>query len=151
MKIFLGTDHAGFALKENVKQFLQKEGYEVVDCGAFKFDKDDDYPDFVAQAAVGVAKTPGSLGIVFGKSGAGECIAANKINRVRAFLAVNETNVRLAREHNDANVLSLGSEIVDQDKVEVLLKLFLETPFSNEKRHIRRIAKITALEKNYGK
>ncbi len=146
MKVFLGTDHAGLELKNHIKSFLEKEGYQIEDCGAYEYHKDDDYPDFCAKAAEGVAKNPGSCGIVFGKSGAGECIVANKVKGIRAFLAVNQQNVTLAREHNDANVLSLGSEFAKGDKAEQLVKLFLETPFSGDKRHKRRIDKIAALE-----
>ncbi|MCL5432808.1 MAG: RpiB/LacA/LacB family sugar-phosphate isomerase [Patescibacteria group bacterium] len=146
MKIFLGTDHAGFELKEYVKNFLQKEGYDVVDRGASSFNKDDDYPDFISKASIGVSENPGSKGIVFGKSGAGECIVANKIKNVRAFLGINEENVRLAREHNDANVLSLGSAFVSNDKACDLAKLFIETPFSGDERHKRRIEKIKQIE-----
>ena len=83
MKVFLGTDHAGFELKEKIKSYLQELGYEVEDCGAFTFDKNDDYPDFIARAAMGVSKDPDSRGIVFGKSGAGEAIVANKIKGIR--------------------------------------------------------------------
>lgn len=146
MKVYLGADHAGFELKEKVKSYLQKQGYEVEDCGAFQFDKADDYPDFISKAAVGVAKDPSSKSIVFGKSGAGEAIVANKIKGVRAFLGINEENVRLAREHNDANVLSLGSAFVTEEQAFELVKLFLETPFSNEERHKRRVAKISKIE-----
>lgn len=146
MKVYLGTDHAGFELKESVKAFLQREGYEVIDCGALSYDKQDDYPDFCAKAAKGVSENPGTMGIVFGKSGAGECIVANKVNGTRSFLGINEENVRLAREHNDANVLSLGSAFVSNEKANELAKLFLETPFSNEERHMRRIEKIRKLE-----
>jgi|SRR3989344_3668200 len=146
MKIFLATDHAGFEFKEKIKDFLKSKGYEVEDCGAFELDPDDDYPDFIAPAAEKVAETPGSFGIVLGKSGAGECIVANKIKGVRAVLGVNEHNVRLAREHNDANVLSLGSELIDEQTAKNLVELFLNTPFSNEERHKRRIEKIAALE-----
>ncbi len=146
MKVYLGTDHAGFELKEKVKKFLLDNKYEVEDCGAFELNPEDDYPDFCAEAARKVAADPDSKGIVFGKSGAGEAIVANKIKGIRAFLAVNENNVRLAREHNDANVMSLGSEIVDEGNVENLVKVFLETPFSGEERHRRRIEKIKKLE-----
>jgi ribose 5-phosphate isomerase B len=146
MKVYLGTDHAGFELKESVKASLQKEGYEVIDEGALAYDKNDDYPDFCAKAARGVSETEGSMGIVFGKSGAGECIVANKIKGIRSFLGINEENVRLAREHNDANVLSLGSAFVSDDQANTLAKLFLTTPFSNEERHKRRIDKISKLE-----
>lgn len=146
MKVYIGTDHAGFELKEKVKDYLQKQGYEIEDCGAFQFDKADDYPDFISKAAVLVSKDVLSRGIVFGKSGAGEAIVANKIKGVRAFLGINEENVRLAREHNDANVLSLGSAFVSEEQAFELVKIFLETPFSNEERHRRRIEKIRILE-----
>src|SRR3990167_11380783 len=146
MKVYLGTDHAGFELKEKIKSFLSENGYEVKDCGAFSFDKNDDYPDFIARAAIGVSKNPNSKGIVFGKSGAGECIVANKIKGIRCVLGFTEKNIILARTHNDANVLSLGSEFVSSDKAYILIKLFLETPFSNEERHIRRINKIKEIE-----
>lgn len=146
MKVFLATDHAGFEFKQNLKAFLHEKGYEVGDCGAFELDPNDDYPDFISLAAKSVAKTPGSFGIVLGKSGAGECIVANKVNGIRAVLGVSEQNVRLAREHNDANVLSLGSEIVDEQTAKRLVELFINTPFSNEERHRRRIEKIKNLE-----
>lgn len=148
MKAYLGTDHAGFDLKEKVKTFLQKEGYAVIDCGALTFDKNDDYPDFCSKAAEGVAGNKGAMGFVFGKSGAGECIVANKVKGIRAVLAINEQNVQLSREHNDANVLSLGSDFVSVEKACALAKLFLETPFSNEERHKRRIEKIKKLEES---
>lgn len=146
MKVYLAADHAGFELKEKVKKFLMEKGYEVEDCGAFQFDKDDDYPDFIGKAAVSVSKDPLSKGIVFGKSGAGECIVANKIKGVRAFLGFSKENVRLAREHNDVNVLSLGSVFATEEQAFELVKLFLETPFSNEERHRRRIEKIKTIE-----
>ncbi len=146
MKVYLGTDHAGFELKEKIKSFLQENDYEVEDCGALTYDKNDDYPDFIAKAAIGVSENPGSFGIVFGKSGAGECIVANKIKGIRAVLGFTKENVKLAREHNDANVLSLGSLFVNDDLARELVKIFLESPFSNEERHIRRINKIKELE-----
>lgn len=146
MKVYLGTDHAGFEFKEDIKTFLQVKGYQVEDCGAYDYNKDDDYPDFVSLAAQKVAENPGSFGIVLGKSGAGECIVANKIKGIRAFLGVSEQNVRLAREHNNANIISFGSEITDEETTKILVELFLNTPFSNEERHVRRIEKISALE-----
>lgn len=146
MNIYLGTDHAGFEYKEKVKSLLEKLGYTPVDCGAFSFNKDDDYPDFCADAARKVSNDQGSMGIVFGKSGAGECIVANKVKGIRAFLAINEKNVRLAREHNDANVMSIGFEFIQESELESLLKTFLETKFTNEERHVRRIDKISKLE-----
>ena len=146
MKIYLGTDHAGFELKEKTKEYLRQNGYDVEDCGAFNFDKSDDYPDFISKAAVQTAKDPQSKGIIFGKSGAGECIVANKIKGIRAILGFAKENVELARLHNNANILSLGSAFVDEEKAKELVKIFLETPFSNEQRHIRRIEKIKNIE-----
>lgn len=146
MRIYLGTDHAGFKLKEHIKSFLQKEGYEVVDEGALTFDKTDDYPDFIAKAARSVVKDKGSFGIVFGKSGAGEAIVANKIKGIRAVLCFQPENAKLAREHNDANILSLGGGFVTPQEAEEITKAFLETPFSNEERHKRRIEKIRKIE-----
>src|SRR3989344_2281673 len=124
MRIYLGTDHAGYQYKEKVRSLLDKLGYEPVDCGAFEYNKDDDYPDFVAEAARKVAADPDSKGVVFGKSGAGECIVANKIKGIRAFLAINEQNVRLAREHNDANIMSIGFDFIKEEDLENLLKTF---------------------------
>ncbi len=146
MKIYLGTDHAGFELKEQIKEYLIQEHYDVIDCGAYSFDKNDDYPDFIGKVGENVSKDLSSRGVVLGKSGAGECIVANKYKNVRAFLAVNERNVRLAREHNDANVISVGSEIVSLTNAKTFIKLFLETPFSGNERHIRRINKIKEIE-----
>ena len=146
MKVYLATDHAGFEFKENLKAFLHEKGYEVGDCGAFEYDKDDDYPDFISVAARKVSENPDSFGVVLGKSGAGECIVANKIKGIRAVLGVSEQNVRLAREHNDANVISLGSELIDFERAKKFVELFINTPFSNEERHKRRIEKIKQLE-----
>src|SRR5574341_1298874 len=101
MKVFVASDHAGLTLKEFIKNELKNSGHEVVDWGALTFDKNDDYPDFISKAAEGVAQNPASFGIVFGKSGAGEAIVANKIKGVRAVLGFNAENVRLSREHND--------------------------------------------------
>lgn len=148
MKVFLATDHAGFDFKEQIKAYLLERGYDVEDCGAHEFNKDDDYPDFISKAAEKVSQTLGSFGVVFGKSGAGECIVANKIKGIRAVLGVSEKNAQLARVHNDANVLSLGSEIVDLELAKKLIEIFLQTPFSNEERHIRRIEKIKRIEEN---
>ena len=148
MKIYLATDHACFEFKEKIKDFLRSKGYDVEDCGAFELNPNDDYPDFISAAAEKVAEDPGSFGIVLGKSGAGECIVANKIKGIRAVLGVSEQNVRLAREHNDANVISLGSELVDFEKAKQLVELFLTTSFSNEPRHKRRIDKIKNVEQS---
>lgn len=146
MKVYLATDHAGFELKEKIKNNLLENNYEVEDCGAFELNKDDDYPDFILEAAEKISRDPSSFGIVFGKSGAGECIVANKIKGIRAVLGFSKENVELSRLHNDANVLSLGSMFVDEYLAKDLVKTFLETKFSNEKRHVRRINKIKDVE-----
>ncbi|PIR79331.1 MAG: ribose-5-phosphate isomerase, partial [Candidatus Levybacteria bacterium CG10_big_fil_rev_8_21_14_0_10_36_30] len=103
--------------KEKVKKMLEDQGHEVEDCGAFEFNPNDDYPDFIKVAAIKVAQNLDSFGIVFGKSGAGEAMAANKIKGIRAFLAINEKNVVLARQHNDANVMSIGSELIAEGDI----------------------------------
>ena len=117
------------------------------DKGAFSSDANDDYPGFIAKAAQAVSNNPGSSALIFGKSGAGEAIVANKFKNVRAVLGFSRENVRLAREHNDANVLSLGSEFVDESLAKDLVGVFLETAFSNEERHVRRIEEIKRYRK----
>lgn len=146
MKIYLATDHAAYELKEYVKRELSEGGYDIEDCGAYQLDPNDDYPDIIKVASQKVSQNPGSFGIVFGKSGAGEAIVANKIKGVRAALAVNEENVRLSKEHNNANVLSIGSILLPNEKAIELIRLFINTPFSNEERHQRRIDKISQIE-----
>jgi ribose 5-phosphate isomerase B len=146
MKVYLGADHAGLELKDKIKTHLLEDNFDVKDCGALVYDKNDDFPDFIAKAASGVSENPGSIGIVFGKSGAGECIVANKLKGIRAILGFSKKNVELSRLHNNANVLSLGSKFVDEKTAKELVKIFLETPFSNEERHKRRIEKISKLE-----
>lgn len=147
MKVYLAADHAGFKLKEEIKKYLLSQNHDVEDCGAFTFEKDDDYPVLISKAAEKVSSDSSSFAIIFGKSGAGEAIVANKFRNVRAVLGFSEDNVRLSREHNDANVLSLGSDFVDFDKAKVLIDIFLNTPFSNEERHKRRIEEIKEIEK----
>ena len=148
-KIILGSDHAGFRLKEAVKEFLRKAGYEVEDVGADSYDAEDDYPDFIYKAAFRVAKDKQSKGIVFGGSGQGEAIAANKVKGIRAALyyGKNMEIVELSRTHNDANVLSLGARFLTEKDAIKAIKIWLNTPFSNKERHLRRIKKISKLEK----
>jgi ribose 5-phosphate isomerase B len=146
MKIYLGSDHGGFNLKEKVKEYLKSQGYEVVDRGAFQLDKDDDYPNFIFSAAQSVAEDPKSLGIIFGKSGNGEIIAANKVKGVRAALCLNREMAALAREHNHANILSLGAEFVKMDDVNAIVDTFLTTDWSNAERHARRVKMIEDYE-----
>ncbi|MDP3733312.1 MAG: RpiB/LacA/LacB family sugar-phosphate isomerase [Candidatus Daviesbacteria bacterium] len=145
--IYLASDHAGFELKEKVKEFLEKEGYEVEDCGAYELNPVDDYPDFISKAAEAVSKDPESKAIIFGGSGQGEAIVANKFSNVRAAVFYgNADMVSLTREHNDANILSLGARFLTEDEVFEAVKLWLETPFTEEERHVRRIEKIKKIE-----
>ncbi len=159
MKIYLGTDHAGFAIKEKMKVFLRDSGYSVEDKGAFVFDSNDDYPDFIKPVAEAVGKYSGNMGIIFGGSGQGEAMCANRVPGVRAAvfygpcMAVSAVDVlgnkssdsyeivRLAREHNNANILSLGIRFLSDDQIKEAIKIFIETSFSGEERHMRRISK----------
>jgi ribose 5-phosphate isomerase B len=168
MKVYLGTDHAGFELKEKVKQFLQSQGFEVKDCGAHSFDKDDDYPDFIGEAAKQVSSDPqNSKAIVFGGSGQGEAIVANKFKNVRCALFYGPVTpsqatdvkgqisddsfemLKLTREHNDSNVLSLGVRFLTEEDALKAVKLFLDSPFTRDERHVRRIEKIKKIEESY--
>src|SRR3989338_44622 len=148
-KIILGADHAGFRLKEAVKAFLKKAGYAVEDVGADSYNAEDDYPDFIYDAASRVAKDKQSRGIVFGGSGQGEAIAANKVKGIRAALyyGKNMEIVELSRTHNDSNVLSLGARFLTEKDAIKAVKIWLNTPFNNKERHVRRIKKISKLEK----
>ena len=147
MRVFLGCDHAGYELKEHLVAWLKANGHEPVDCGAFEYDAADDYPPFVLRAAQRTAaEWPGALGIVIGGSGNGEAIAANKVKGIRAALVWNEDTARLAREHNDANVISIGARQHDLDTATGFVRIFLETPYSEEPRHTRRIGMLSSYE-----
>lgn len=148
--MYLATDHAGFELKEKIKEFLIRDGYEIEDFGAASFDPEDDYPDFISQAAEAVSKDPTSKAIIFGGSGQGEAIVANKFSRVRAavYYGKVEEMPKLTRQHNDSNILSLGARFLTNEEAIDAVKLFLETPFSEEPRHVRRIEKIQKIEEN---
>ena len=147
-KIILGTDHAGFELKEEIKKFLINEGFEVEDVGAHKLDPHDDYPDFISKAAKKVAKNQESRGVIFGASGQGEAIVANKIPGIRAALYYgnNIDIVELSRTHNNTNILSLGARFLKKEEAIIALKLWLKTPFSDKERHVRRLEKISKIE-----
>lgn len=147
--IYLAADHAGVRLKDAVKAYLVRAGYHVVDGGAFDAkDRDDDYPDFVLPA-VEAAVRDRSRAIVFGGSGLGECMAANKVRGARCVAAYDAYTARMSREHNDANVLSLGGRTVTKDARLALriVRTWLSTPFSKAARHKRRLAKITRYER----
>ncbi len=146
-KVFIASDHAGFDLKEEIKNYLLQKGFEAQDCGNLEKVQDDDYPDFISKAAKKVGEDESSRGIVFGKSGEGEAIVANKFKNIRAIVGFNSENVRLTREDNNANILCIGSQFVNSNLAKELVDIFLTTPFSEEERHIRRISKIKAFEK----
>jgi len=165
MKVYIGSDHAGFELKKALVSFLAEEGHEVEDRGAYELNEGDDYPDFVMPVAHAVAGDPGSRGVVLGGSGQGEAIAANRVAGARAALyyGTGRTSgsdnpvsnggaggpldiVRLSREHNDANILSLGARFVNEEDAKTAVRLFLGTPFGGEERHQRRIKKIDEAE-----
>ncbi|HCC21853.1 hypothetical protein A2480_02200 [Candidatus Uhrbacteria bacterium RIFOXYC2_FULL_47_19] len=148
--IHLAADHAAYELKEELKKYLTRAKYEVVDQGAFKLSPTDDYPDFILPAAEAVAKSRGrAVAIVMGGSGIGECIVANKVSGVRAALAYDSYTTRLSRQHNDANVLCLGSRTLSGTPIiaKKLVNIWLRTSFTGEARHRRRLKKITSYEK----
>ena len=139
MRVHIGTDHAGFDLKKFLVAALTEDGHDVVDHGPHDYDPEDDYPVYCIPAAEAAVADPGSLGIVVGGSGNGEQIAANKVVGVRAVLAYDEDTAKLGREHNDANVISIGGRMHSEEEALELIRLFLATPFSGEERHARRI------------
>lgn len=146
MHVHLAADHAGFELKQYLVQHLAATGYEVVDHGAHEYDALDDYPPFCLAAAQAVVADPGSLGIVIGGSGNGEQIAANKVIGVRAALGWSLPTARLARQHNDANVLAIGGRMHSLDEAAAIATAFLAETFSGDERHGRRIDLLTAYE-----
>jgi len=142
-RVYLGADHAGFALKEHLKKFLKRKGYQVVDMGAKKLVKTDDYPIYGAKVARKV-QTRGK-GILVCGSAEGICIVANKFRKIRAVAVWTLQNAKLSRQHNDANILCLSGWQVPKKKAEQLALKWLETEFSGEKRHVRRIKEISKL------
>jgi ribose 5-phosphate isomerase B len=146
VRVFLGSDHAGFELKSVLVSWLRSAGHEPVDCGPASYHGEDDYPPYVMRAAAAAVADPGSLGIVIGGSGNGEQIAANKIAGVRAALAWSTETAKLARLHNDANVLSIGARMHPVEDAVEFTRVFVETAFSGESRHQRRLDLITAYE-----
>jgi len=148
MRVYLGSDHAGFALKAALVEHVRSLGHEPVDCGAPAYDAEDDYPPYVLLAASRTAADPGSRGIVLGGSGNGEAIAANKVAGVRAALVWTDETARLAREHNDATVISLGARMYPAADALRFVEIFLGTPFSGEQRHVRRIGQLDAYERS---
>ncbi|MCC6520979.1 RpiB/LacA/LacB family sugar-phosphate isomerase [Candidatus Nomurabacteria bacterium] len=144
MKIYIATDHAGFEMKNKIVEYVTSLGYTVEDMGALVYDSQDDYPDFIAPLAEKVALDTDSRGIIFGGSGQGEAIVANRVSGIRAVVYYGGTLdiPRLAREHNNANVLSVGARFVSLEEIQQVVQIFLETEFIGEERHVRRITKI---------
>ncbi|WP_328391667.1 ribose-5-phosphate isomerase [Nocardia sp. NBC_00416] len=147
MRVYLGADHAGFELKNAVKDHLKQAGHEVVDCGALVYDALDDYPAFCIEAARRTVADPGSLGLVFGGSGNGEQIAANKVPGARCALAWSVETAQLARQHNNAQLIGIGGRMHSRDEALAIVDAFLETPWSDEERHQRRIDILATYEK----
>lgn len=154
--IFIASDHAGLTLKDELRDFLLSLGHNVVDKGPFKLDAEDDYPDLVSEVAREVLKNPQSKGIVIGGSGQGEAITCNRFKGIRAVVYYGEhvskenhlvpSMMRATREHNDANILSLGARFLTSNEAKIAVNLWLGTKFSGEERHIRRIKKLDELQ-----
>src|SRR4051794_31481930 len=147
MRVYLGSDHAGFELRQQLVEHVRSLGHEAIDCGAATYDPEDDYPAPCILAAHRTVADPGSLAVVVGGSGNGEQIAANKVQGIRAALVWNDDTARLARQHNDANVISIGARQHPVEDAQRFVQLFLETPFSGESRHQRRIDQLAEYER----
>lgn len=155
-KIFIGTDHAGYVLKEKLVSSLKLQGYEVIDKGAFEYNENDDYPDFVIPVAQEVSKDPNNTkGIILGGTGEGEAITANRFPHVRAVayygqsecVVDNESDIVIrSRQHNNSNILSLGARYLTEEKMMEAVNLWLNTSFSFDERHIRRLGKIDQIK-----
>jgi ribose 5-phosphate isomerase B len=149
MRVYLGADHAGYELKVHLASQLAAQGFEVVDVGPPAYDPDDDYPAVCLDTGTRVVVDAGSLGVVIGGSGNGEQIAANKVPGVRAALAWSQETAKLAREHNDANVVGIGARMHTLDEATAIVTQFLTTAFSGGERHARRIAQVAHYEKTH--
>lgn len=147
MRIHIAADHAAFEAKQALSEHLRAAGHDVVDHGAHVYDAEDDYPAFCFEAAEAVVSEPGSLGVVMGGSGNGEQIAANKVKGVRAALAWSVETAVLAREHNNANVVSVGARMHSVEMVNAIVDAFIATPYSNADRHTRRITQVADYER----
>lgn len=146
--IFLGGDHRGFELKEHLKKRLVDEGLEVTDLGADVFNPTDDYVDFAKEVATAVSENKNSFGVLICGSGAGVDMVANKFDGIRSALVQDIQRAKQAREHEDANVLSLPADILDEETAYQIVKEFIDTPFSGDERHVRRLTKMDELEEN---
>ncbi|MES2436665.1 MAG: RpiB/LacA/LacB family sugar-phosphate isomerase [Patescibacteria group bacterium] len=149
MKIYIASDHAGFELKTHIVQYLEENGIEVVDKGPYSFNPDDDYPDWISLAAEAVSKdSQHAKAIVIGLSGQGEALVANKFKGVRSgvYYGGHEEIVKLLREHNNANVLSLGAKFISKHEAERAVDIFIENQFTGEERHVRRLQKLEVID-----
>lgn len=145
-KTYIGADHGGFELKEHVRKYLISREYELFDCGAYKNDPNDDYPDYAAAVCRHVLSEPGSRGILFcGGIGQGMAICANKFPGIRATLAFDEASAKRAKEHGDSNVLCLGGDL-DDPEAEKIVEAWLKTPFNPSENNVRRLKKIADIE-----
>lgn len=150
--IHIGSDHAGYDMKDEIIRFLEQKHYEVVDHGAYELDPEDDYPDFILPVAIAVAEDTQSRGIILGGSGQGEAMVANRVQGIRATVFYgepansDESIIDLSRQHNDANVLSLGARFISDEEALEAVEQWLETDFSQEERHARRIQKIDQID-----
>ncbi len=149
MRVYLGADHAGYELKQAIIEHLEKGGHEPIDCGAFEYDADDDYPAFCIAAATRTVNDPGSLGIVLGGSGNGEQIAANKVPGVRCALGWSTETATLAREHNNAQVIGIGGRMHSLDEALAIVDAFVGTAWSQAPRHQRRIDILADYERTH--
>ena len=147
VRVYLGSDHAGFELKSHLVKHLSDAGHDVVDVGPAVYDADDDYPPYCVAAALRVVADQGSLGVVIGGSGNGEQIAANKAPGCRAALAYDTETARLAREHNDAQVVAIGARMHSREEATAIVETFLATAFSQAERHAKRIAMLAEYER----
>lgn len=149
MRVYLGGDHAGYELKQAIIAHLREAGHEPIDCGAFEYDADDDYPAFCIAAAERTVNDPGSLGIVLGGSGNGEQIAANKVPGVRCALAWSTETAKLAREHNNAQVIGIGGRMHSLEEALAIVDAFVDTAWSQAARHQRRIDILADYERTH--
>jgi len=149
MRVYLGADHAGYEFKKTIIAHLEKNGHEPIDCGAYAYDADDDYPAFCIAAALKTVADPDSLGIVLGGSGNGEQIAANKVPGARCALAWSVETAQLARQHNNAQLIGIGGRMHTTEEALAIVDAFLSTPWSEAERHQRRIDILAEYEKTH--
>ena len=149
MRVYLGSDHAGFELKNTIIEHLKQNGHDPVDCGAYTYDSEDDYPAFCIAAAERTVGDPASLGIVIGGSGNGEQIAANKVPGVRCALGWSTETASLARQHNNAQVIGVGARMHTAEEALAIVDTFLSTPWSQAERHQRRIDILAEYERTH--